>query len=161
MAKDPAIVVLLRHAEETGKDNDPHLSPKGRRRALALAARLPGTIYRPHVLFAPQPSNKSRRSLETVEPLARALGLTVNAKHPNERYEHVADLVRDKEKYEGLTIVIAWNHGNLPELAEELGARGVPKHWPDESYDRFWILTYDKKTPSFRDISQKTIIGPI
>lgn len=105
--KNPFQVLIIRHAEETGKDDDPHLSIAGRRRAESLAAVLPRTILRPDYLFAARPSKKSRRSLETVEPLARVLRLEINDKHDDSDYGDVARLLLKKDKYVGRTVLIS------------------------------------------------------
>jgi broad specificity phosphatase PhoE len=70
-------LLLIRHGhagtrkEWHGDDRERPLSPKGRRQARASAEQLAG--YGPRRIL----SSPSRRCVETVEPLAKRLGLTV------------------------------------------------------------------------------------
>jgi broad specificity phosphatase PhoE len=85
-SKAPAVVFILRHAEKPMDDKDPNLTPQGFKRAQALPAlflRQPGSsvlprLPRPAALFAAETAKHSDRPIETITPLAHALGLKIN-----------------------------------------------------------------------------------
>ncbi len=119
----PARLVILRHAEKTGEKSDPHLSKAGARRAQRLATWIPETFGRPDFLVAAKTSKRSRRPVETIEPLARALGGLAIADDLDD--EQVADLVerlRDVPAWLGKVGVVSWRHSDIPRLVTALGA---------------------------------------
>jgi hypothetical protein len=77
-----------------------------------------------------------------VEPLAGQLKLEIDARIADDAYPRLVRELRADPKYAGKTVLVAWHHGNLPELAEALGATGVPKKWGDDVYDRVWVVTF-------------------
>ena len=69
------------------------------------------------------------RSLFTVQPLARDLGLTVDTHCKRGKVKCVVDAIHS---YEGPgNILISWRHGPMGKIVEELGD-GVPIEYPDE-----------------------------
>src|SRR5438128_97023 len=84
-ARYPKQVLIIRHAEKPPED-DPsvHLSPRGQQRAQALpelfnvSGTRPEPFPTPDFVFAARNSGQSHRSVETVQPLAKALKLTIN-----------------------------------------------------------------------------------
>src|SRR4051794_17678509 len=81
--KRPACILLIRHAEKPDDDEDESLSKAGRKRAEALyqlfeKADRRKVLPRPDFIFAAHNSKNSRRSVETVKPLAKKLGLSVD-----------------------------------------------------------------------------------
>jgi hypothetical protein len=73
----PARILLMRHAEKTGKTDDIYLSAEGVKRAERLIKYIPQTFGRPDFIYAAARSKRSIRSIETVKPLAAALDLEV------------------------------------------------------------------------------------
>jgi hypothetical protein len=66
----------------------------------------------------------------TVQPLANDLGLTVDTSCDRDDPNCVADLVNS---YGGSgNVLICWEHDNLTDIAEALGASNAPDY-PDDS----------------------------
>lgn len=153
----PAEVLIIRHAEEETKG--PHLNSRGRERANALIELFDKRFVKPTAIFASKTSEESSRPVETVQPLASALGLTVNDEFKDARYEALSELVLHDSKYEHGHILICWHQGAIPELARTLGATSVPK-WPKEQYDAVWVLKYGAGgKPTLSDESQHLLPG--
>ena len=86
----PAQVLIIRHAEKPSEDDlSVDLSPAGKKRAEALPGLFiksnsrPAPFPRPDFIFATKNSMQSHRPLETVTPLAKKLGITVNFSYRN------------------------------------------------------------------------------
>src|SRR5262249_17337907 len=98
-------------------------------------------------------SKHSNRPVETVRPLAKALGgMDIHAKHRDDEYPAVVDHLFRNAKYAGKSVLICWHHGKIPKLTRVLLARGkngdkikeqVPRHWDDGIFDRVWEITFD------------------
>jgi hypothetical protein len=91
----------------------------------------------------------------------------------NRRTQEAAHDVLTDERYSGKTVVMIWEHkriANVKLQAEYPGqmvslrqllhldrVAGVPKNWPDETYDYFWIVNFAPGNPvpvSFRMLRQ-------
>jgi hypothetical protein len=182
----PRQVLLLRHAEKPEDHQNPHLSAQGFARAAALpllfvpglpcspqaldAPRtfalkyddaLPGTkstLPRPECLIATKQVKISNRPLETITPLAAALGLAISAGHEDEEFETVAQHVLNHERFGDKVVLICWHHEKLPKLAAALGAKAVPE-WPDSVFDRVWHLDYSSTPVRFSNLPQRLLFG--
>jgi len=111
-----------------------------------LATELPGSEPRfrtPDYLFATKESSASNRPLETISPLSAALGLPLNDHYSNDHYKELADELKTNPVYIGKIILICWHHGNIPELAKELGVPSPHKPWPAKVFDCLWEITCD------------------
>ncbi len=136
-------VLIIRHAEKP--DDGPDLSAAGNARALAYvnyfqSFMLDGRPARPVALFATAPSAGSNRPVETLTPLARALGVTIDERFPN---KDSADLVRALHAApHGSTVLICWHHGQVPTLLRALGVDAetlLPQgKWPSTQFG--WVL---------------------
>jgi hypothetical protein len=73
----PSRIILMRHADKPDDPDDPDLSSAGVVRAGHLATYIPQTFGKPDYIIATAHSKHSDRPLETVEPLARAVGVPV------------------------------------------------------------------------------------
>jgi phosphohistidine phosphatase SixA len=155
----PTVVLLMRHAEkEEGEAKRSDLSPVGIRRANLLPTLFNRQdMPRPDVIFASDASKHSNRSVETVTPLASALHLRVN--HDYSEYEAKA---LSKEllsgHYGGKTVLVCWHHGELPELAHELGIAEKLK-WSDETYDLIWRIEWNSGKPQLTVVHQRLLPG--
>lgn len=140
----PSRLIIMRHAEKSGDRNDPHLSLPGRKRAEQLVHYLPATFGQPEFLMAARTSVRSRRPVETLEPLAAALSLEVRAKFADNDAPALIETLRDKKRYRGKTGVICWRHSALPRLAASLGAASgaVPASWEDDDYITIIDVTF-------------------
>jgi hypothetical protein len=162
VSAEPAQVILLRHAEKP--ESGDGLSAKGQQRAAALAPYFLQTEEllthgEPVAVYAQQPSDNrpSRRSVETVKPLAHALGVKVRQYRHGEFAKMVKSIV-ENPKYEGKTVVICFEHYALPEISAALGVKKSPK-WPGSVFDRLWIITFRKGKSTLRDVPQRLMYG--
>lgn len=173
-AAAPAQVILIRHAEKPAQGNQ--LSEQGFRRAEALAwffqtsaavkkHGTPAAIY----AAAPKHEDSSIRSLQTVRPLADALGLEPIVKFTRGQAHKLAADIMENPAYDGRMVLVCWQHGNLfdivLELAEYSGVsqavlNSLPGEWPDGIYDRVWILDLSRgQVTGFKDIPQNLLPG--
>lgn len=147
--KPPKQILIIRHGEKPGdsgvdsKDDGPDLSTKGYERAAALAFKLPAAFGRIDHLFAAQKSTNSNRPVETLTPLRKALKLKLNHDFKDDDYQGIADHILGNPKYLGARLVICWHHSKIPQLAAKLNVANPPSPWPDEVFDRVWIIDYD------------------
>jgi hypothetical protein len=144
------VVLIIRHAEKPA--DGPGLTPRGEERAKAYPRyfrnfTVDGKPLHLDHIFAAADSDESQRPRLTVWPLARSLGLPVDARFKTKQSEAVAGLVAASRP--GSSILICWRHGELPELLGALGASPdaiLPKgKWPDETFDWVIQLRYDAK----------------
>lgn len=151
----PARLIVLRHAEKSGDRSDPHLSLPGRNRAEALVRYIPATFGKPEFLIAARTSLRSRRPVETLEPLAAALQLEVGAKFDDADYDDLIEALRDKKRYRGKLGVICWRHSELPSLLAALGAapETFPAPWDEADYTTLVELTF----PGTGEVSAKRL----
>ncbi len=169
----PAEILIIRHAEKPPEgDASYHLSAAGKKRAEALhllfkkTEARPAPFVKPDVLFAAADSKKSHRSTETLAPLAKRLGLSVNAAYHSSpggpgKGRGIADLAAELlgGGYRGKVVLIAWHHGRMPELAGALGVRGPLKYHSTE-FGRVWRITFDADGRArLEDLSQRLMPG--
>jgi len=128
------MVILLRHAEKLGRLSNAELTTAGRRRALALSLELEG--YKPALLFA----TERPRSQQTLEPLARRLGVTLEIRPYGAEETLAEEILQDRRAG---TVVICAHSDSIGPLAHFLGYPG----WIPEvkDYDRLWILRLGPK----------------
>jgi hypothetical protein len=138
----PKLVFLIRHGEKTGKKNDTHLNARGEERANALPGLFPAVFPAPDFIFATKATANSNRPVETVMPLAKALGLTVQAAFANDEALLLARELLASGRYAGKTLLICWHKGKIPALATALGVAGKLPEWTEQHYDRIWRLHY-------------------
>jgi hypothetical protein len=177
--KPPRHLLLIRHAEKPDDDRDIHLTSRGAARAAALPSLFlipptfptkPAPFPTPDYLFATKESHKSNRPVETVTPLARALGdMHIHKKHADDDFAAVVDHIFGDAKYAGKTVLICWHHGKIRKLALAIVGRArngdklkgrVPKHWGDAVFDRVWQITFDgQDEATFADRPQRLLFG--
>jgi broad specificity phosphatase PhoE len=140
-------VYLIRHAHAGARGDGPRdvyrpLSPKGHQRAADLAAMLAGTAVTRIV------SSPATRCTQTVEPLARRLGLEVD-EHPDLwEGSELGDVLAVLCGHQGGDLV-ACSHGDvIPDVLDHLAAAGVDLQgrgcekgslWVLERYDGEWV----------------------
>ena len=148
---------MVRNAEEP-PGSDVHLSVEGKARAKALATWIPATYGAPDALFASKPTASSRRAVETLEPLAAAFKLKIQDTFANEDFAKMAAMVLSDAAYSGKRVVIAWQRGNLPNIARAFGVKEPPA-WPAGQYDHLWRLQFAGAAVTLEDVVQKVQIG--
>ncbi|OIO03611.1 MAG: hypothetical protein AUJ51_03830 [Elusimicrobia bacterium CG1_02_56_21] len=164
----------MRHAEKP--EHGSELSPQGFKRARALvkffktsaAVTLYGT---PAAIYAAAPKNEgsSVRSIQTVQPLAEALNLRVDAAYTRGQTHKLVRALMEAPEYKGKMVLICWQHEALVKIALELTAYNgsaatvqdsIPQFWPGETFDRAWILDFaGGKATSFTNIPQRLLPG--
>jgi hypothetical protein len=152
------VIMLIRHAEKplpsgpaygispVGRPDKRSLTVDGWQRAGALVELFaparglpPAGLRRPDAVYASAARDgRSRRSFETVEPLARQLGVGVIDRYaPGEEAKLVGDLVNRP----GATLV-SWHHKSLAKIINHLGeiTPTPPRLWPRDRYDMVWVF---------------------
>jgi len=128
-------VVIVRHAEKDTVGTNPHLTMAGRARAGRLARMLADEPV--SVLI----SSDRARTIETLEPLAAATGLTMTIVPVGRggAAGHARDLADTIKANPGGTIVVSNHSDVIPVLIRELG---VDEQFriPDTAYDRIFIV---------------------
>jgi len=178
-AQTPKQILIIRHAEKPDDDADTHLTSRGAARAAALPSLFlipptfptkPAPFDTPDFIFATKESKHSNRPVETVTPLAKALGdMPIQQKDSNDEHAKVVERIFAKDKYVGKTILICWHHGTIPELTLAIAGRAknsgvaknaVPKSWPGMVFDRVWVFTFDASgTATFINQPQRLLFG--
>jgi len=144
----PGRILLMRHAEKTGDEADILLSPDGQKRAERLVTYIPETFGRPDFIYAAARSKRSIRSIETMKPLAAALGLELQHHIEDKDFKSLVREIFSKPEYRGKLLVICWHHKKLPEIAALLGAPegSYPAFWPQDVFNLIIDLRYDPET---------------
>ena len=177
---DARMIMLIRHAEKplhpSGSPNgvspdgqvDHHsLTVTGWIRAGALVelfapsrGRPPAELRRPDTIYASaHAGGHSKRSIQTVGPLAARLGLDV-VKHYAAGDE--ADLTSEIGASPGATL-IAWHHEDLPRIAHHLGhvTPTPPHYWPPDRFDVIWTFTPNDHGWCFAQVPQLLLPGDL
>ncbi len=136
-------MLIVRHAEKPAAG--PRLAPEGEIRAKRYAAYFEpfaetGQTFRVDALYAGADSDNSYRPRLTLEPLSRATGMPLHLEAGTKEPEK---LVRElRTDLHGSHPLIAWRHGQIPDLLRAFGADAkamLPDgKWPDEVYD--WVI---------------------
>jgi hypothetical protein len=173
----PKHVLILRHGEKPDDDHDPNLTSRGAARAAALPSlflipptfptKSGDTLPTPDFIFATKKSKKSNRPVETVTPLAKALGdMHIHDKHEDDDFQGVADRILGDDKFAGKTVLICWHHGKMHKLAVAVVAKAknaatvqgqIPKHVEDSEFDRLWHITFDAGQATFVNRPQRLL----
>jgi hypothetical protein len=177
---DERVIMLIRHAEKplhpsssphgVNPDGqvDPHsLTVTGWIRAGALVELFapsrgepPPELTRPSTVYASAyAGGHSKRSLQTVGPLAARLGLEVVKRYAAGDEAHLAKEISTRP---GATLV-AWHHEALHKIAHHLGDvhPSPPVHWPPDRFDLIWTFTPDGHRWRFAQIPQLLLPGDL
>jgi len=140
----PVRLIVLRHAEKTGDRRDRNLSPAGHERAARLVPYILESFGRPDFLIAAKSSDRSRRPVETIEPLAAALGLEIKSKFDDDEVDALVAALGEKRAYRGKFGVISWRHSDIPRLVATLGAPAdtLPGEWGQSDYTTLVEINY-------------------
>jgi len=166
----PSQVMIIRHAEKFEDPANIHLNARGLTRARALAQFFqsdPRVLQygAPAAIIAQTPSQKKKsvRCEETVEPLAKELGLTVIKRFAKEEVTALTEWLRARREWDSKSVLICAVHLDIVPIAKALGVPNVRQLvWPHETYDRVWLIDFsqpDGKVTSFRDIPQCLLFG--
>jgi|SRR5215469_14112230 len=127
----PQTILLMRHAEKPNDPTDPDLSDAGFARANRLAGWLPQQFGPPDFLVASALSKHSARPFVTIKPLAKALGIPIDATFADQDYPALAQELLTGSRYVGRLVLVCWHHGHIPSLARDLRAESgrYPDPW--------------------------------
>jgi hypothetical protein len=143
-----AVILVIRHAEKP--DSGDSLSPAGQERAQAYVDYFKNFVVdskplKLDYLFSAANSKASQRPRLTIEPLSKALGLTIDSQFAGNKVQKLADAIRKKPS--GKQYLISWHHGEIPQLVSALGADPdtlFPRRkWPDDVFGWVIQLRYD------------------
>ena len=144
-------LLIIRHAEKPEQDNGgPGLAPAGEARAKAYASyfqhfELDGAPVKIDAIIATADSQDSERPRLTVAPFSQASGLKIEQPFPDKEVKALAHWLAPGEP--NRTILIAWHHGKLAKLLNQLGAdpdQLLPDGmWPEDTYNWVIALRYD------------------
>jgi len=160
----PEHFIILRHAEKPADDSDRHLSPKGYRRAEALAHFFTSSGFTRHfgtpaALYASNSEGgRSKRSIETLKPTAHALDLDIERSYYKGDENSVIREAMRATSLRGKTVVISWPHEGIPRLAESIGV-AAPAEWPKGVFNRFWVISKSGGRWTFKEVPQRLLPG--
>jgi hypothetical protein len=145
----PAQIILIRHADKPANPEDPHLSRAGMQRAERLVSFITTDpamtrFGLPVAVFATRTTkdNNGQRTQETVAPLARMLKLPVQTPFLGKDYAALANLILADPAYAGKSVLICWNHEEIPQLAAALGVTPKPPKWKGSAFDQVYVISY-------------------
>ena len=170
-------IMIVRHAEKpipdvsvgvraSGKSDAASLTTRGWQRAGALvqffeylAPPRPG-VEKPGHLFATRfdkfSIDGSRRSIQTLEPLAKSMGLKISDVHGKGQE---AKLVATLMKLDGVALV-AWSHENIRFIVEAIEPAGLKApEWPDDRFDLVWVFDRTARGWKFSQSAQLLLAG--
>lgn len=127
-------VIVMRHAEKASEEGNPDLKQEGRERAEHLKQVL-GWLPISAVF-----STQAKRAVQTAQPLAECLGLTLNF---YETVPEVMEKIRSPE-FQGKTVFVMGHMGTAQDLINRLGGTGSA--CPGVNHDEICIaqITSDK-----------------
>ena len=150
--------MLMRHGEDAGETSF-HLNDRGMKRAAALPRLFGARLPKPDFIIATRASKGSNRPVETIQPLAHALGLPIDNRFKDDDYKYLARTLLTDPRYEGKVVLVCWHHGKIDNLAKDLGAKDAPR-WPDAQFDHVWMIDYKKGGRArFDDVPQQLLDG--
>jgi hypothetical protein len=176
-------IMIIRHAEkptgqlagvnEAGVTSAHDLIVRGWQRAGALAClfapaqgplqnallAMPAFIFASAAADDPAPGDsKSRRSEETVTPLAQLIGVDINLNFSKGQEKALAKAAQAC----GGAVLIAWQHENINVIANSiLGSKLAPHTWPSDRFDVVFVCTLNPvdRTYSFEQVPQRLLAG--
>jgi hypothetical protein len=158
----PAQVLIIRHAEKD--EGTPNLSADGYQRAQLLVNYFettpavtqygtPVAIY----AMAPKPGDpqSTERPIQTVTPLAQALGLKLNTSYTKKESDALVQEILSNPAYDGKMVLICWEHNAISDVVASFGVTPQPAPWPDSDFGSVWEINYSgDQISSFKQFSE-------
>jgi len=172
------VIMVIRHAERPnhtgphgvtaeGEFDQHSLTVTGWIRAGALVGLFapfrgepPEGLRRPDTVYgSAYEEGHSKRSVQTVTPLAARLGLDVVRRYAAGDESHLA---RELTARPGAAVVCL-NHESIHKLVEHLGdvTPLPPAHWPSDRYDVVWTFTRNGTGWTFAHVPQVLLPGDL
>ena len=152
----PSQIMIIRHAEkpipgrirgvrQRGEIDECSLSVRGWQRAGALVRffleptvpdiRVPTQLIAAG--FNRSEEGASRRSRQTLIPLAHAMGASID----DSLGKHQEKKAAERGLSHDGVVLFAWHHEHIPALARAIApAAAIPDPWPDDCFDRVWVF---------------------
>jgi hypothetical protein len=173
-------IMLIRHAEKpnsagilgvsvTGHEDRRSLTVHGWQRAGALIALFrprrkqcsDALLSMPTAIYASRPTPNSARPLQTVEPLAQTLSISIDLSYGHE--DEVA-LAGAASANNGI-VLISWKRDGLPLLGHSIAGNltTCPQLWPEDRFDVIWVFDRPDKTApwTFTQVPQLLLPGDL
>lgn len=132
-------VMVIRHGEKPTDKNSHVLNSVGEERAERLSGLFrnpPAGLAKPDVLFASKGNTDSMRPLQTLQPLARDLHLSIDTHLDSENA--ISDTAKWLKAQNGVTLA-SLEHSAIPGVCKLFAS--VPSTWPDDRFDVVWVFT--------------------
>ncbi|MDB4948461.1 MAG: hypothetical protein JWM27_1110 [Gemmatimonadetes bacterium] len=183
-APQAPLVMLIRHAEKPADTPPPQgvtvdgtadpqsLTPQGWQRAGALAAlfdpfagALQSPLLRtPQVVYAAGTGHHSHsmRPQETVTPLARRLGRSVDTSYlKDDGAKMIAAALQQRA-----VVLACWQHDDIPAIAGQIPVvpgTVIPQQWPGHRFDLVWTFTLQAGSGAyaFAQVPQNLLAGDL
>ena len=135
-------IFVIRHGEKPSDSNDHTLAPKGVLRANALPPLFTvprADLARPTWIFASKGASDSMRMVQTAQPTADALHLTMDTRYDVETAVKDTATLLVKQAKAGLVVLAVLEHSAIPavlkEIAKQLGTKDkVPTSHADDDF---------------------------
>lgn len=130
-------MIFVRHTEKALEPaDDPGLSPDGQRRAAELARQLvdADVVAGIDAIY----STPYRRTLETAQPTAEALGLEINRYDPSDNEAVLATILKT---HKGKIILVVGHSNTVPALIADLGASKNVPAIAEYEYDNIYVIS--------------------
>lgn len=157
---EPHRVVVIRHGEKAS-ETDSRLGPQGCERAYLLPdffKQFTGVA----AIYAQQAGKVggSVRSMATMAPTAKSMNLRINNSFRRVETKALAQEILESSEYRDKTILVAWEHDAIIELAEDLGLdlKKNLKKWPSSIYDQAWVISFSGKNKVKLDIMAQNLL---
>ena len=135
-------IIIIRHGEKPDKGYN--LSCQGLNRSYALVNvlydkfKLPSDILVPSIKTGKKNTKHARMS-QTIDPFAKKYNLPIDSKFGLGDEAGLAKYLLEKKG----TILVVWEHKNIPAIAQGLGVTTDKKlKWKGSDFDSIWIITF-------------------
>ena len=130
-------IIFVRHAEKLAvPEDDPSLSTAGERRAQELARQMvdADVVAGVDVIY----STPFKRTQETAEPVADALGIGLNIYEADDTETVLEDILA---KHKGKIVLVVGHSNTVPLLIANLGASKNVPPIADDEYDNIYLVS--------------------
>ncbi|HKP36688.1 MAG TPA: hypothetical protein VJT71_07510 [Pyrinomonadaceae bacterium] len=174
-------IMLIRHAEKPeqgadtqgvtlkGERSKESLAVRGWQRAGALTSIFApsdghfqhAALAKPKFLYASKALKRkgSKRSIQTITPLAEKLNLKINDDFPRSQFENMLE-----EVYlcNGV-VLICWQREYIPNIADYIlnNDETAPRVWPEDRFDMVWVFDLKRSSAGygFKQVPQRLLPG--
>lgn len=154
----PPMIMIVRHGEKPTSGKPHGVNPDGDHDHNSLTAvgwvragglvELFAPVYgepapglrRPDLIYATaSEGGHSKRSIQTVLPLAGRLGIDIDRSFAHGEEQKLAEHLRTGTG----TVLVSWHHATIHKIVDHLGpvAPQPPRTWPSTRYDVVWTFT--------------------